>query len=456
MRKLLKVLIICFIIIIIILLILLNKYSVKTNTEVKNNTTNIIQQTKPIQTVDNITGDIKEDIGYDNSNTTKFEILKNRKQYIIVEDIVINILEEMRDCNSDELIKAKYGIEGPELIDKEKQEILKSLEDKINNNSSLEELFNSVMFKNTIMKESYLINKIYKSEVNSNITVFLIYGQFSNNVEYAFMISMDNANSIFEVYLNDYIEENNYKLSNINNIKVKVEQITKNKNYIIKNYDEKDADEQIAERYLLITKSKMQNSPEEIYNLLDNAYKRKFQNLENFINFAKNAQLGKLKEYKVVDKGQYSEVICRDELGNCIFFKERSVMDYTIVLDPYTIELDTLISEYNSVDKEKVLLNIEKIAQMINMRDYEEIYKRLNETFRNNNFPNVGMLKEYFKSNFYERSIIEFISKEQNDTYYAVRVRIINESNKKQRKLGTIVIKLGEGTDFEMSFSIDQ
>lgn len=456
MRKLLKVLIICFIIIIVIILILLNKYSVNTDTEVNNNTTNIIQQTEPIQTIENTTNNIKEDtLYYNNTTTSKFEILKNRKQYLIVEDIVINILEDMRDCNSDELIKSKYGIEDKDLINKEKQDIIKTLKNRVNHNSNLEELFNSDIFKNTIINETYSINKVYKNAINSNVTVFLVYGQFSNNIEYVFMISLDNTNNTFEVYLNDYIEENNYKLSNINNINVKIEQINKNKNNVIKDYNEKEADEQIAERYFIITKSKMYNNPGEIYNLLDNAYKKKFQNLGDFIEFAQKAQLGKLKEYKIVNKGQYSEIICRDELGNCIFFKERAVMDYTIVLDPYTLEIDTIISEYDTVDREKVLLNIEKIAQMINMRDYEEFYKRLNENFRNNNFQNVETLKEYIKNNFYERSIIEFISAEQNDTYYATRVRIINEANKNQRRLGTIVMKLGEGTEFEISFSLD-
>lgn len=454
MKKLLKFLIISIIIIIIVITVLLFKLKEDANT-ISNNLDNetSIENTNKSEDLEDETNDNLEQ---DNNNLKKFEIMKSRKKYLEIEKIINNLISDMRVCNSEAAIKYTYKIESQELINKKVQELKGNLKNRISNKCNLDETFNSEIFNNIIIKEAYTINKIYIKEINSKISAFLVYGEFSKSkTQYIFMIVEDSDNNTYRVYLNDYIEKN-YNLEDINSININTSNISKNKYNEIKEYTQKEAEQEFANRYFVATKSKLKSNPEDLYNKLDNAYKKKFKNLEDFIQRSKKMQISTLKSYKVVKKQYYTDIVCRDYLGNCILFRERDMMDYTVVLDPYTINVDTLIEEYDTDDQEKLILNIQKIAQMINMGDYQELYKKLNESFRMNNFKTLEELEKYINENFYNRSKIEYISSEKHEEgYFAIRIRIINEEKTSQRKLGTIIMKLYNGADFEASFSIE-
>ena len=453
MKRILKFLILFFILFIIIIVVLLNKYTGVSN---DSNKDLIYDNEQNVEIEDNININIPATKENDKYAQTKFEPIKKRKYYIIVENIIIDILDEMRLYNSDGQIELEYGIEkeNTELLEKAKQEVLLSLNDKIKSNYNIKEYFSSDIFKNIIMQQTYSINKIYEKNIAAKQKIFIVYGQFSGGLEYSFMIAIDESNRAYEIYLNEYIQENNYTLENIDNIIIDIKPVNKGKENLYSNIDEEEANEQIARRYLILTRTKLESNPEEIYNKLDNTYKKKYNSLEEFKEFAKNAKFSKLKEYRILNNSMDDLIICKDDLNNCVIFRERSVMDYDIILDPYTIELNTIVSEYDStIDEKKVQMNVEKISQMINMEDYEEIFKRLNKTFKDNNFQDIDALKKYIKKYFYNKNKIETVSIEENDTYYIANIRIINATNELERKLGTIVIKLGEGTDFAMSFS---
>lgn len=455
MRKLLKTLIIIFIIIIICILITL--YKLKENTSIKNNI-------KENEIIENISTPIDSNNVKNNSiisenkntNLIKFEILKDRKTYIELENIVLDLISDMKLCNSESSIKAMYNVDGPQLIEQKRQELIEKLNYRINNKNNLEEIFNSETFKNMLLKETYSINKVYEKKINSNIKAYLVYGEFSKSkTGYLFMVLRDNKSNAYEVYLNEYIKSN-YNLDEINSIDINKDNIIKNKHNEVKKYTEEEANKKIAQRYFLITKTKLESNPEEIYNKLYSQYKETFNNLEDFKKLAKTAQFSKFEGYRIVDKDTHYEIICIDELGNKIIFKERAAMNYTIILDPYRIDLETLISEYNTSDKNRVILNIQKIAQMINMKDYNELYQVLNGKFKTDNFKDIQNFKEYINKNFYKRSKFEYISSEkQENGYYIVKVQIRNESKKTEKKSLNIIMKLGEGTNFEMSFNID-
>lgn len=455
MKKLLKSLIIIFIILIICILIALYKLnedtSIKNNVKVNEMVENI---GKPINSNNvqnnNITSENK------NTNLAKFEILKDRKTYIELEDIVLNLISDMKLYNSEASIKAMYNVEGPQLVEQKKQEIKIKLNSRISNKCNLDEVFNSEIFKNIILKETYSVNSIYEKKSNSNINVYLIYGEFSKSkTEYVFIVILDEKTKAYQVYLDNYVK-NNYDLENTSSINIEKEKIAKNKNNIIKEYTEKEANKKIAQRYFLTTKNKLESNPEDIYNNLYPQYKQTFKNLEDFKTFAKAAQFSKFEEYKVVEKDTHFEIICTDELGNKVIFKERAIMNYTIILDPYRIDLETLTSEYNTSEENRVMLNIQKIAQMINMRDYNELYRVLNSKFKADNFKEIEDLKEYINKNFYERNKFELISSEKQESgYYIIKLQIRNESKKAEKKTLTLIMQLYQGTNFEMSFNIE-
>ena len=92
---------------------------------------------------------------------------------------------------------------------------------------------------------------------------------------------------------------------------------------------------------------------------------------------------------------------------------------------------------------------------MINTKDYQAIYNSLNSTFKNNNYKNVSSLKSYIKKNFYNLNSIEI--KEYDDKTYdycIFKCKITNLENTNETKEVNIIINIGEGTDFEMSFSM--
>ena len=454
MKKLLKIFIIIFIILIICILITL--YKIKEDTSMENSIKEniaISNSSKPVDSNNIQNNSVVIENPKDNS--IKFEMLKDRKVYLELEDVVLNLISDMKLYNSEASINAMYNVEGPQLIEQKKQEIKLKLNSRISNKCNLEEVFNSETFKNIIIKETYSVNSIYERKSNSNIKVYLIYGEFSKSkTEYVFIVILDEKNKAYEVYLNNYVK-NNYDLEDTSSINIEKDNIIKNKYNIKKEYTEKEADKKIAQRYFLTTKNKLDSNPEEIYNKLYSTYKETFKNLEDFKKFAKTAQFSKFEEYKVVEKDTHFEIICTDELGSKIIFKERAIMNYTIILDPYRVALETLTAEYNVSDEEKVMINIQKIAQMINMRDYNELYKVLNSKFRVDNFREINNLKEYINKNFYERNKFELISSEKEENgYYIIKLQIRNELNKAEKKEWNVIMKIvEESTQFEISFN---
>lgn len=455
MRKLLKLLIISLIIIIIIILILLFKLNkdentIKNNLDNKTSIENINQSLYSNTVINNNVIDQNK-----NNNLKKFEIVKSRKSYIEVENIILNLITDMKLCNSETSIKSMYNVEGVQLIKKKRQELIENLSYRISNKCNLERTFNSETFKNIVLQETYSINKVYEKKINSNINAYLVYGEFSKSkTEYLFMILHDNKSNAYEAYLDDYIKSN-YNLDKMNSLNINKDTIIKNKYNDAKKYTEEEANEKIVQRYFLITKTKLESNPEEIYNNLYSQYKKEFENLESFKNFAKRAKFSKFKEYRIVDKNTHSEIICKDELGNCIVFKERAVMNYSIILDPYRIDLDVLTSEYDTSDENRILLNIQRITQMINMKDYDELYEKLNGVYIANNFSNIEDFNKYINNNFYKRNKIEYITAEEHENgYYIIRVFIINADKESERKLGNIIMNLNEGANFEISFTL--
>ena len=121
-------------------------------------------------------------------------------------------------------------------------------------------------------------------------------------------------------------------------------------------------------------------------------------------------------------------------------------------LDSYTIESQENIQKYNTLtDTNKVSANIRKIIEAINNKDYNYIYNKLNEEYKNNKFPNINQLINYINNNFYDVNLVGNGTAELEANVYIAKIQIT--SNKSEIKQVTILVRLLEGTDFEISFS---
>ena len=138
--------------------------------------------------------------------------------------------------------------------------------------------------------------------------------------------------------------------------------------------------------------------------------------------------------------------------GGYWIIKENAPRDYTIMLDTYTIDLPDFLEKYNSNEEEiKIGLNIQKIFDAINDKDYKYVYKKLDNVFKQNNFPTEESFATYAEKIFTGQSLTHDKCKKSGEIYiYDVSIK--QENNNILNK--TFIMKLLEGTDFVFSFNI--
>lgn len=231
-------------------------------------------------------------------------------------------------------------------------------------------------------------------------------------------------------------------------------------------------EEELMIKYLEDYKKKALDYPEEAYNLLDILYRnKKFGSIGNYKKYIEenkfimeNLQLTK---YLINSYDGYEEYICVDQYNNYYIFRATAVMKYTLILDTYTVDLPEFTEKYNKAsEQEKVALNTNKVITALNTKDYKYIYSKLADSFKNNYFENEEALKEYLVNNLFENNDVEFEKFAKEGTLYTYRIKVtkIISEEEEERYYGknapmkyiNVVMQLNEGTDFVMSFSIEE
>ena len=259
------------------------------------------------------------------------------------------------------------------------------------------------------------------------------------------------------------IEELNESYNNINeiNLETNIQEIQKDGANSFE--AETVTSEQMCRIYLEDFTQLELNNPEEAYNLIDEEYKKErfptFEDYQKYIEGYKDViQTGALYQYATDYKDDYTEYILVDNYGTSYTVKETSVMNYTIKLDNYTIKVDNYNEDYIKLsDENKVQSNVYIFLQMINTKDYLHAYELLDDTFKNNNFDTLDKFEEYIKQNFFSFNYNSTeVDVTQEGEYYIYESTIRNNAgNTAESKRLTVIMKLLEGTDFVMSFSIE-
>lgn len=180
-----------------------------------------------------------------------------------------------------------------------------------------------------------------------------------------------------------------------------------------------------------------------------------FATEEEYAKYITNLKQRGLNKYAVTGKEDYNQYVCIDDYGNYYIFKETAPMQYTVILDTYTIDLPEFKEKYaNATEEQKVLLNIQKFFEAINNQDYKYAYDKLDNTFKANNFSNLQQFENYVKNNFFIQNKLAASEAEiQGDNYlYNITISDATEQSK-NTVTQTFVMQLKEGTDFVMSFS---
>ena len=115
------------------------------------------------------------------------------------------------------------------------------------------------------------------------------------------------------------------------------------KNYEVNEYiDTYVTDEDMARRYLNDYIHNMYFDIENAYSLLDEEYKNaKFGSLDSYKNYVNSLNYSsyQMDKYYKTSKDGYLIFGVYDKNGNLFIFKTKGVMQYTVYLDDYTVEI---------------------------------------------------------------------------------------------------------------------
>lgn len=311
--------------------------------------------------------------------------------------------------------------------------------------------------------EKYYIQEMYAFET-STMSEYYTYGFIlkENNDKpenYYFKVCKDSSNSTFSVSPLKIDEYNKAKEGKIN--KTENESIKSNlyNKYNYNLYSGKD----VAEKYINDFIFKMKYIPDVAFGTLDEEYRnKKFSNIDEFKSYIKNNS-ERFDDFIIRSYGrEATENITNyevEDINNYYYkIKASSGMDYTIILDDYTVESNEYVQKYNSSsDSTKIATCINKFFKLIDSKEYKSAYAYLDDTFKQKNFDTVSKFETYAKQNFFNNNTVTISSAEKVGDIYSCKVQIKSGvSVAAMSKDITVIIKLKENTDFVMSFSINK
>lgn len=389
------------------------------------------------------------------SKTSKNNIVTDRNDFFTVQLCVNKYIMYLTEKDTETLYK---------LLDKAYIKKFNITEDNVLQH--VEDLSGNITFK---------AKKMYFEEVNENFYKYYAIGEiiesnteeeFTREEEMKITVNMDIDNMLFSIvpygYGGTFYEKDEESISGTQN-QVKNEEVEIKDRYECNEleYVAISIDDLIL-LYFNDYKTCALTNPEQAYELLDKDYREKrFKNLEeykSYISDNKNKIINDvLKSYKIKVDDETTTYICLGSYEDYYIFSENSVMDYTVILDTYTVDLPEFVEKYNSTNEQgKVALNIQKFVQSINDKNYRYAYNCLSDGFKNNYFKNQQSFENYIEQNLYESNEINYIEFETQGELYTYKVQFTEKENYNSQIIEkTFIMKLGEGTDFELSFNIE-
>lgn len=317
---------------------------------------------------------------------------------------------------------------------------------------------------NNYQKSEVLVDKILSTQLSNSVKAYLVKGKTvsnNNRNECVLIVKLDVINNTFSILPYEYIVEKNYNdLENGEILNIQNDESISNKTNNVYE-DQSNNYTTISEAYYEKLKNDILYDPEYLYNILDEQYKEarfgNYQNFENYVNSYRNIIVNgqAIQSYREYYDG-YVQYICVDGYNNYFIFNETSTLNYTVQLDNYTIETEDFKTKYETASNEtKISTNIDKLMQMINTKDYQTAYNLLDTTYKNNNFPTLNDYINYINNNFFNFNYYAITNISEQGPYYVVTVLCKeNAAASAESRTKQIIIALGEGTNFTMSFAL--
>lgn len=403
---------------------------------------------------------------------TAFEEVDNYNTYFTVRNILNEYVSYIQQLNGDVLVDGeREGVEQEVAEQRLQESSIETIKNILNetyltecemNDNKIIEKYNIYSRNGNYQQDmnyNYSIIEMYSYEKNEDIIVVLTELEL-NEHSLNLLIKMDYTNNTYTIFENEYIEQYNYsKDMSLDAINIEDDNIQNNgyNIFIPANISLKD----VAQEYYYDFKNKMLTNAQESFNILNEEYRlAKFGTFEQYNEFIlenmQDIQNTSIESYMVNDYNDYTEFVCIDNKGRYYIIKENKIMDYEIMLDTYTVDFPEFVEEYNASNNEKKgLLNIQKIFEAINMKDYQYIYNKLDETFKQNNFSTVEALKSYITETFYGNNSVECSDYQTTQDLHIYEITIEDKNNPDAQAITkNFIVKLLDGTDFVMSFSV--
>ena len=324
------------------------------------------------------------------------------------------------------------------------------------NKITLNNIYNYV---NVTNGQTYYVTLETVSIQDSEIKSFLTHGiVVDNRLDFLYelyaVVNMDFLNERFSI---EPIKSQNNSVKEMKISELETE-IVKNSNNQFTPANPLFSD--VIKNYVDIYKRLSISSPERLYELLNKEYREaRFGSLDNFKQYVKKNYSTiyyiELTKYKINRNDGYTQYICIDQNENYYIFNEKSIFDYDIYLDMFTIELPEFKKEYENLsDIEKVKTNLQNVITAINNDNFKYVYNKLDDTFKRNNFSTINVFEKNISENLFSYNNIESGNYEQTGDNYICSLIISNKEKNETKKM-QIIMKLEEGTNFTMSFNLD-
>lgn len=323
-----------------------------------------------------------------------------------------------------------------------------------NNNITINNIYNYI---NIISEKKTVIPiKIDKvTDESSNVQTYMVKSiviSTNNKENYYYMyilINIDSNNTTFSI--EPVKEENNTKIEN-NIITIENKDLNTYNSVSLSNED-------IIKDYINNYKMFLLSDVELAYNYLNEEYKQKrFKTLDDFKKHIENnkekIESTRVYKYTVNYLEDGTEYICQDQYGRYYIFTEKKPLDYSVMLDTYTVDITKVSEKYNSANNlEKGGYNIEKCIEAINNKDYTYVYNKLYDEFKNNNYKTEESFKKVIKNKLFDTNVMKIVSTENEGNVYIYNLNIQDGTNSENQTNMKIIMQLKEGTDFAISFS---
>lgn len=304
-------------------------------------------------------------------------------------------------------------------------------------------------------KYSFIALDMYESELH-NVCNYIVEGVADDgtyNTKMYFRVGLDTNNFAFNI-----MPLSSKKYNSIDEIEEK-ENIVEIPNNDANSYQyNRIRENKIIEKILKYYCDLTVNNAQKAYDMLEQEYREKrFDKYSKFQDYIKkrseNLKQARVAGYSVKEEENKKTYTVVDQDGRVYIFKQKSIMNFTVQMDDYTLETDEYKEKYmNSTVVDKIKLNVNKFMEMISNYDYDGAYGLLDETYKKNNFKTEKSYEKIIEQHFYDSNAYSIEKIETDAQDYIITITVAeNASASAAKKTNKIAMRLGENTEFAMA-----